>query len=111
MTTNDNAIVFSSSHNQPSCSSKNGPFQPPRNSTAVSAANTTMPAYSASRNSANRRPVYSVNGPNTSSLSATGMSNGGRRNSASAPTKKTTPPMPLYGSPPPPQARPQPPRD
>ena len=48
-----------------------------------------MPAYSASRNSANRSPVYSVYGPKMISESATGMSNGGRCSSASPATKKT----------------------
>src|SRR6476620_589631 len=66
--------------------SENGPCQPPRNSTAVSTLSTTMPAYSARMNSANRRPPYSVYGPNTISASATGMSNGGRWSSCSGQT-------------------------
>src|SRR6266545_676117 len=83
------AKIFSSVQSQPSWAS-NGPFHPPRNSTVVSAAITTMPAYSASRKNANRRPVYSVRYPNTSSESAIGMSNGGRRISASPARKNTT---------------------
>jgi hypothetical protein len=59
MITNDTANVLASVHSQPSCSA-NGPCQPPRNSTVVSAAITTMPTYSASRKNANRSPVYSV---------------------------------------------------
>src|SRR4051812_35312054 len=57
-----------------------------------------MPTYSASMNRANRMPVYSVIGPMMISDSAIGMSNGGRRSSASPATKKTTPPMNCQGS-------------
>src|SRR5207237_126280 len=67
-----------------------GPFHPPRNRTAVSAENTTMPAYSASRKSAKRSPVYSVSGPKMISESAYGMSNGGRASSARAAVTNTT---------------------
>src|SRR5262249_10149426 len=69
-----------------------GPRQPARNSTATSAESSTMPAYSASRNNANRRPVYSVYGPTTSSESASGMSNGGPLSSPNPPVTKTRPP-------------------
>ena len=51
---------------------------------AAIAACDTIPAYSVSRKKANRSPVYSVRWPNTSSESATGMSNGGLVSSASA---------------------------
>ena len=51
-----------------------------------------MPAYSVSRNIANRMPPYSVSGPMTSSASASGASNGGRISSASPATKNTTSP-------------------
>lgn len=60
MITKLTAATLSRVHSQPSCASANGPCQPPRNSTVVSAAITTMPTYSASRRNAKRRPVYSV---------------------------------------------------
>src|SRR5919198_677194 len=98
MTTNDSASTLIRVHNQPSSVSPNGPCQPPRNRTVVSAHSTTMPAYSASRNRPKRMPVYSVYGPRTSSESATGMSNGGRRSSASPATKNTAAPIACQGS-------------
>src|SRR5690606_39542998 len=55
-------------------------------------------SYSASMKSAKRMPVYSVIGPMMISDSAIGMSNGGRRSSASPATKNTTPPMACHGS-------------
>ena len=57
-----------------------------------------MPAYSASRNSAKRRPVYSVYAPKMISESATGMSKGGRWSSARPATKKTRAPTICQGS-------------
>src|SRR5690606_22363052 len=98
MTQNASANTFSSVHSQPSSASRNGPFQPPRNRTVVSAHSTTIPAYSDRRNSAKRSPPYSVYGPKISSESATGMSNGGRRSSARPATKNTTPPTACHGS-------------
>src|SRR5690606_35821004 len=73
MTAKLSAPVFSSIHSQPSWSG-NGPCQPPKNSTAVSAEMTTMPAYSASRKSANRSPEYSVKAPKMISSGAIGAS-------------------------------------
>src|SRR4051794_33657886 len=59
ITTNATTIVLRSVHSHPSWAS-NGPSKPPRNSTVVRAESTTMPAYSARMNSANRSPPYSV---------------------------------------------------
>src|SRR3954468_24255808 len=98
MTTNAKIITLTSVHSQPSWVSSTGPFQPPRNSTVVSADNTTIPAYSASRKKANRSPAYSVYGPKMTSLSATGMSNGGRRSSGRPAAENTTPPLACHGS-------------
>src|SRR6478752_4259090 len=92
MTTKASTAVLSSVQTQPSPSAPNGPCQPPRKRTVVSPHSTTIPAYSASRNSAKRRPVYSVYAPKMISASATGMSKGGRWSSASPATKNTTRP-------------------
>src|SRR3954447_10224134 len=88
MTTTATIAVFASIQSGPSTDDA-GPRQPARNSTATSAESTTMPAYSASRNSAKRSPEYSVYGPTTSSESAIGMSNGGRWSSARPATSST----------------------
>src|ERR687890_2702737 len=55
-----------------------GARHPPRNSVAASAETVTMLMYSARKNSANFSDVYSVWKPPTSSLSASGRSNGAR---------------------------------
>ena len=55
-----------------------GPFQPPRNSTAASPLTTNIAAYSAMKKITQRKPEYSVKKPATSSLSASGRSNGAR---------------------------------
>src|SRR3712207_6431409 len=55
-----------------------GARQPPRNSVAASAETVTMLMYSARKNSANFSDEYSVWKPPTSSLSASGRSNGAR---------------------------------
>src|SRR4029450_9336673 len=55
-----------------------GARQPPRNSVAARAEPGTMLTYSASKNSANFSDEYSVWKPPTSSLSASGRSNGAR---------------------------------
>src|SRR3954451_1578694 len=91
ITTSDTSATFRIVQIQP-IDSGPGPLQPPRNSTVVSPASTTIPAYSASRNIANRSPVYSVYGPKMTSESATGMSNGGRCSSASPAMKNTSSP-------------------
>ena len=56
----------------------NGARQPPRNSVAQSADTVTMFTYSARKNIANFSDEYSVWKPPTSSLSASGRSNGAR---------------------------------
>ena len=55
-----------------------GARQPPRNSVVASAETVTMLMYSARKNSANFSDEYSVWKPPTSSLSASGRSNGAR---------------------------------
>ena len=55
-----------------------GACQPPRNSVVASAETVTMLMYSARKNIANFSDVYSVWNPPTSSLSASGRSNGAR---------------------------------
>ena len=55
-----------------------GARQPPRNSVAASAETVTMLTYSARKKSANFSDEYSVWNPPTSSLSASGRSNGAR---------------------------------
>src|SRR5688572_32960255 len=52
--------------------------QPPRNSVVASAETVTMLMYTARKNIANFSDVYSVWKPPTSSLSASGRSNGAR---------------------------------
>jgi hypothetical protein len=78
--------VFDRNHtigNQPSdrkSTVENGQMgcQPPRNSVVASADTVTMLMYSARKNIANFSEVYSVWKPPTSSLSASGRSNGAR---------------------------------
>ena len=53
------------------------------------AENTNISVYSAMKNMAKKKPLYSVWNPPTSSLSASGMSKGARFVSASPATKKT----------------------
>src|ERR671936_462832 len=56
----------------------NGACQPPRKSVVASAETVTMLMYSARKNSANFSDEYSVWKPPTSSVSASGRSNGAR---------------------------------
>jgi hypothetical protein len=72
-------------------------WNPPRYSTDAIADITTMPPYSARRKKANFSPVYSVYAPKMISESATGMSNGGRVNSATAAIMKITNPTSCQG--------------
>src|SRR3546814_4923285 len=58
--------------------SRNGPLQPPKNSTTVMAETSTMPTYSPTKNMPNFMPEYSVWKPAASSDSASGRSNGVR---------------------------------
>ena len=55
-----------------------GPFQPPQNRIAPKSANRNIAQYSPMKNIAQRKPEYSVMKPATSSLSASGRSNGAR---------------------------------
>src|SRR5882724_12069145 len=61
-----------------------GPFQPPRKSSVATQETVTMLAYSAMKNMANFMELYSVWYPATSSVSASGRSNGIRLVSAYA---------------------------
>src|SRR4029079_19236626 len=70
---------------------------PPRKSTAVRTANRNIPEYSARKKIAKRKPVYSVWKPATSSLSASGRSNGARLSAASAAVKKRKTPTNVAG--------------
>src|SRR5215467_12268148 len=71
---------------------RTGPSQPPKNSTVMSAEINVTPRYSPTKNMPNFIPEYSEWYPATSSLSASGMSNGVRRVSARpAMTNKTKP--------------------
>src|SRR3954453_6230061 len=58
--------------------SGHGQRQPPRNNVVASAATVVMLTYSARKNIANLMEEYSVWNPATSSLSASGRSNGAR---------------------------------
>src|SRR5437762_1420387 len=70
------------------CGTGNGAFQPPRNSTVVSAEMTNTPMYSAKKKNPKRMPEYSVAKPATISESASVRSNGVRFASAVAAMKK-----------------------
>src|SRR5512136_2782972 len=65
----------------------NGPCQPPRNRVTVMAQTVIMLAYSAMKNMAYFMEEYSVQKPDTSSVSASGRSNGVRLISAREQTK------------------------
>src|ERR1051326_2457072 len=67
-----------------------GRSQPPQNSVTAIAATVSMLAYSARKNRENRKPLYSVWKPATSSDSASGRSNGARLVSAVAEMMYTT---------------------
>src|SRR5690242_14896702 len=67
-----------------------GPCQPPRNRVVVTAQTVTMLAYSAMKNIAYFMEEYSVQKPETSSVSASGRSNGVLLISASEQMKKIT---------------------
>ena len=67
-----------------------GPWGPPRKRAEASRAATAVCRYSAKRKMPNFSPVYSTMTPETSSLSASGMSKGIRLASASEARKKTT---------------------
>src|SRR6185369_17809716 len=68
-----------------------GPCQPPRKRVVVTAQTVTMLAYSAMKNIAYFMLEYSVQNPETSSVSASGRSNGVRLISASEQIKKIIP--------------------
>src|SRR5512136_3088514 len=67
----------------------NGPCQPPRNRVTVMAQTVIMLAYSAMKNMAYFMEEYSVQNPETSSVSASGRSKGVRLISAREQMKKT----------------------
>src|SRR3954471_19157810 len=62
-------------------------FQPPRNSSVAMPLTANMAAYSAMKKNDQRRPLYSVWKPATSSLSASARSNGARLHWAVAQVK------------------------
>ena len=73
----------------PSCwRTGRGAIHPPRKSTEATTETTNISVYSARKNMAKKKPLYSVWKPATSSLSASGMSNGVRLHSASPAVKK-----------------------
>ena len=74
-----------------------GAHQPPRKSTEATAEMTNISVYSAMKNIAKKKPLYSVWKPATSSLSASGMSKGARLHSASPAVKKMTKAMGMSG--------------
>src|SRR5581483_3122022 len=78
--------------NQSGPSGAHGPSQPPKKSVIASAERVIMFTYSAIWNRPQRMPEYSVWYPATSSLSASGRSNGALAVSATAARKKTTKP-------------------
>src|SRR6185369_5047352 len=65
-----------------------GPFQPPRKSVVVRAQTVTILAYSAMKNMAYFMLEYSVQNPDTNSVSASGRSKGTRLISARVHMKK-----------------------
>src|SRR6266567_6408214 len=92
MQTNIRKYTFAIKYTGPSSgmAAVNGPFQPPRNSVTVNAQTVTMFAYSAMKNIAYFMDEYSVQKPDTSSVSASGRSKGVRLISASEQMKKMT---------------------
>src|SRR6516165_2145956 len=69
-----------------------GKWKPPKNSVTQRPESTIMLMYSAAWKRPQRMPEYSVWYPATSSVSASGRSNGGRDVSAMPPSRKTTRP-------------------
>src|ERR1041384_4782406 len=69
-----------------------GPFQPPKNIVVASIETVNMLTYSAIKNSANFKALYSVWKPATSSVSASGRSKGTRLVSAKAEIRNTIKP-------------------
>src|SRR3989442_8327466 len=65
-----------------------GAIQPPRKRTEATTETTNISVYSARKNIAQKKPLYSVWKPATSALSASGMSNGIRFHSAKPAVKK-----------------------
>ena len=79
------------------CSAGCGAIQPPRNATEATAEKMNISVYSAMKNIAKKKPLYSVWNPATSSLSASGMSKGVRLHSARPAVKKMTNAMGISG--------------
>src|SRR4051794_31954299 len=80
--------TLSRNHSGPS--GAHGPCQPAKNNVTASADSVIMLTYSAVWNRPQRMPLYSVWYPATSSVSASGRSNGGRLVSAITAKKKTS---------------------
>src|SRR6266508_6087185 len=88
MNTETNANTLSKNQSGPS--GAYGPCQPPKNRVTASAESVIMLMYSAVWKRPQRMPPYSVWYPATSSVSASGRSNGGRLVSAITAKKKTS---------------------
>src|SRR6266511_5184833 len=88
MNTETNANTLSKNQSGPS--GAYGPCQPPKNSVTARAESVIMLMYSAVWKRPQRIPLYSVWYPATSSVSASGRSNGGRLVSAITAKKKTS---------------------
>src|SRR4051812_46660344 len=78
------------SHVWPESAFGNGRSHPPSHSVTAIALMAIIDAYSARKNNDQRNPLYSVIKPATSSLSASGKSNGARFVSATIDMAKTT---------------------
>src|SRR5436189_4568045 len=84
MKKNTSAESLAKNHTNWRFGGRNGPCQPPRNSTIATELIANTAAYSPRKNSAHFMLEYSVWKPATSSDSASGRSNGARLVSASA---------------------------
>src|SRR5947207_4372482 len=91
--TRKNSLSTNQSGPSESSSSTHGKCQPSKKSVTQSAESVIMFTYSAFWKSPQRMPLYSVAYPATSSVSASGRSNGGRDVSAIPPMKNTIRPM------------------
>jgi hypothetical protein len=90
MKKNTSADSLARNHRNCRFGGRNGPCQPPRNSTIATELIANTAAYSPRKNSAHFMLEYSVWNPATSSDSASGRSNGARLVSASAVIMKIT---------------------
>src|SRR5690554_6455083 len=97
MKKNTKKAVFRPIQNNPEMislpnSRPNGASQPPKNSTGISAARTSMPIYSPTKKKPNFMPEYSVLKPEMISDSPSARSNGQRLDSARPATMNTMKP-------------------